>query len=111
MMQAVVDTLAMQSLAGGGVILCMLLVRKLCAEVVNSRLIYALWLIVALRLIIPLELPGISLRHIQSERLPAARETQVYLIEPTEAVDVTIPEDATFTEAKIGSTGKVLPTH
>ena len=108
MMQAVVDTLAMQSLAGGGVILCMLLVRKLCAEVVNSRLIYALWLIVALRLIIPLELPGISLRFIQSERLPVARETQVYLIEPTEAVDVTIPEDAIFTETQIGSTGKVL---
>jgi len=75
MMRAIVDALIVQSVAGGMLIGFVLLVRKLCAGKISARLLYALWLLVALRLLIPLELPGFlhldTMNHV-TQKIPYA---------------------------------------
>ncbi len=57
MSEAFLRFLTVQSIAGGVLILVMLALRKFLGHKMSQRWLYALWLIVALRLFVPLELP------------------------------------------------------
>ncbi len=58
MSEAILRVLLLQSTAGAGLILMMMVLRKAFRNKVPHRLIYALWLIVAVRLLLPVELPN-----------------------------------------------------
>ncbi len=54
----VLQVLCIQSAVGAGLILLMMALRKLFREKVPARLIYALWLAVAVRMLLPVQLPN-----------------------------------------------------
>lgn len=57
-MAQMVDILLMQSFAGGIVIAAILLARRFLLRRARAQWMYALWLIAALRLLAPLQLPA-----------------------------------------------------
>lgn len=93
MMRTIVNTLMVQSAAGGLLIAFMLLVRKLCAEKISARLMYALWLLVALRMLVPLELPGL----IHTDKSASVVQNALYTSE------------AGFLEAYVEWDGETMP--
>lgn len=85
MMSAAVDLLIVQSLAGSGVILLTLLVRRAWSHRVSARFMYALWLLAAIRLALPLELPGVALGGYCNGDMYECTARQVTLVEQSEA--------------------------
>jgi len=75
----ILKTLIVQSAMGGALILLMLLLRKLFAGKVSARLTYALWLVIAIRLLVPLELPAFPVNTVPAE---AEIVTEVRMAEP-----------------------------
>lgn len=80
------------SLIGGALVLVMMAVRSLLRESISSRVIYALWLVVAIRLLLPLSLPNPLMNQLRptlsvdGEARPVADQIRTRFLDTVDAL-------------------------
>lgn len=102
-----VSALVTQSLTGAGLILLMLTLRKLLSGKVRHTLIYGLWLVVALRMLIPLSLPN----PIHFDRKTDIPAQVAYIVQKDDAVTQSQNDDTGLVQSKSDAQAAVQAAH
>ncbi len=80
------------TLIGSALVLVMMAVRSLLRESISSRVLYALWLVVAIRLLLPVSLPNPLMNHLRptlsvdGEARPVADQTRTRFLDTVDAL-------------------------
>ena len=105
------------SLIGGALVLVMVAVRALLRGRISARVLYALWIVVALRLLLPISLPNPLMNHLRptlsvdGEARPVADQIRTRFLDTIDAISEKSGTDALThlsNETRSGRAGKWL---
>ena len=96
------------SLIGGALVMVMVAVRALLRGRISGRVLYALWIVVALRLLLPISLPNPLMNHLRptlsvdGEARPVADQIRTRFLDTIDAISEKSGTDATTdTDAEV----------